>query len=324
MTTSSIRDRAPLGYVSAGRLDSGLSRHYGCAAMGGNLVGRTILITGATSGIGKSAAFDFARRGARLILASRSETKLRAVVHEISAATGNRAVDFVPVDLSDLSAVRGCADAVNAMAGPLHVVVNNAGQAGGAGLSKDGFELTFATNHLGPFLLTLRLIDKLAASAPARIVNVASGAHRAIKAIDFDALRRPRQTFTGLHEYGVSKLANILFTKALARRLAGSGITTYVLHPGVVATDIWRRIPALVRGLMKLFMSSNDEGARTIIHCATGPEAANESGLYYEKERAAKPTAVAEDSALAERLWAMSAAWVGEDLVRAPGRATGG
>ena len=279
-----------------------------------DLRGRSILITGATSGIGKSAAMALARRGAQLLLACRSEERTRAVIDEIGQSTGNRSVSFVPLDLGDLASVRACADQVLARPEPLHVLINNAGQAGADGMTKDGFEITFGTNHLGPFLLTLRLLDKLAASGPARIVNVASRAHMDAKTIDLQVQRQPRRSRTGIPEYAVSKLANVLFTKELSRRLAGTGVTTYALHPGVVATDIWRRVPAPFRGLIKLVMSSNDQGALTTVHCATAPEVADQSGLYYAKQRVTRCSRVAEDATLAQRLWTASAAWVGEDL----------
>lgn len=281
---------------------------------------RTILITGATSGIGKSTALALARRGARLILACRSKERTLAVIEEITRTSGQPDVDvsFVPLDLGDLASVRACADRVNAMPGPLHVLINNAGLAGAGGLTKDGFEVAFGTNHLGPFLLTLRLLDKLRASAPARIVNVSSRAHRRPKDIDLSVQRQPKRSPTGLYEYSVSKLANILFTKELARRLAGTGVSVYCLHPGVVASEIWRRVPAPVRWLMNLTMISNDEGAQTTLYCATEPAIAGDSGHYYVRRQLARPTPQAEDPALAQRLWAASAAWVGEDLSPAP------
>jgi retinol dehydrogenase-12 len=281
--------------------------------MTSDLRDRTILITGATSGIGKSTALALAARGARLILACRSQEKAQAVVAEIARGPGQADVTVVPLDLGDFASVRACADQVMRLPGPLHVLINNAGLAGVGGLTKDGFEVTFGTNHLGPFLLTLLLVDKLRASAPARIVTVASRDQR-VTGIDLSVQRQPRRSRTGVPEYGASKLANILFSKELARRLLGTGITTYSLHPGVVASDIWRRIPAPVRWLMKLTMVSNDEGAKTTVYCATAAQAGAETGLYYVREQVERPRPQAEDAALAQRLWAASAAWVGADL----------
>jgi retinol dehydrogenase-12 len=276
--------------------------------------GRTILITGANSGIGKSAAIALARRGANLILACRSQSRTQPVLDEIAQLAGGGQVTFVPLDLADLASVRACAQQVNALSGPLHVLINNAGLAGAQGLTRDGFEITFGVNHLGPFLLTLLLLDKLRASAPARIVNVASRAHKRVDGIDLSAQQRSRRSRTGLPEYGASKLANVLFTKELARRLDGTGVSTYALHPGVVASEIWRRIPKPFLWLMKLTMISNDEGAKTTVHCATAPEIAAETGLYYDRRRVVRPSKRAEDRALAQRLWAASAAWVGADV----------
>jgi len=279
-----------------------------------DLADRTILITGANAGIGRSAALALGRRGARLVLAGRSEARTRPVIDELAAA-GAPPATFVPLDLGDLASVRACADQVLAAGGPLHVLINNAAVAGARGLTKDGFEVAFGTNHLGPFLLTLRLLPRLRASAPARIVNVASRAHRRIDTFDFEALRRSRGLGTGMHAYSVSKLANVLFNQALARRLRGTGVTTYALHPGVIASALWRRVPTPFRQVMNAFMISSDEGARTTIHCATAPDLASQSGLYYDDhQRVSQPTALAEDVALAERLWAASAAWVGQDL----------
>jgi retinol dehydrogenase-12 len=285
--------------------------------MAGDMDGRTVLITGATGGIGKSTAMALAGRGARLILACRSAERTAAVIDEIGRHTGRPDAGHIhiPLDLSDLASVRECANRVVALPGALHVLINNAGDAGSPGLTKDGFEPAFGINHLGPFLLTLRLVPKLRASAPARIVTISSRAHLHVKGIDFAAQRQPKRSRTGIDEYSVSKLANVLFTKELARRLAGTRVTTYCLHPGVVASGIWRRIPAPLMWIGKRFMISNDEGALTPVYCATAPEISEESGEYYDACKRAPASAVANDAGLAERLWAASAAWVGEDLL---------
>ena len=199
--------------------------------------------------------------------------------------------------------MRSAAAAFIARGVPLHALVNNAGVAGVRGLTRDGFELTFGVNYLGPFLLTRLLEPALRVAAPARVVNVASNAHRGASDIDFAALRRPTRSLVGWPEYSVSKLCNILFTRELARRWAGTGVTSYALHPGVVATGIWRRAPQPFRWLMTRAMMGPDEGARTTIYCATAPELAGASGRYYRDEREAHPTAVAVDDALAARLW---------------------
>ena len=205
--------------------------------------GRTFLVTGGNTGIGLATATELARRGGRVYVACRSESKGSHAVASIVAETGNADVVYLPLDLADLGSVRACADAFLATGEPLHVLINNAGVAGRHGLTSDGFELTFGVNHLGHFALTMALLDRLAGSAPARVVCVSSDSHYQAKGIDFTALRRRTRGITGLQAYAVSKLCNVLFAQELARRTADRGITTYALHPGVVASDIWRRVP---------------------------------------------------------------------------------
>ena len=285
--------------------------------MTGDLKHRVFIVTGANTGIGKATARELARRGAHLFLACRSEEKTLPVIHELRLATGNDDVEFLPLDLADLESVRRAAAHFLARKLPLHVLVSNAGLAGN-GLTRDGFELTFGTNHLGHFLFTLLLVDSLKASAPARIVNVASRAHYGAKGIDWAAVRRPTASRSGLQAYAESKLANVLFSRELARRLRGTGVTTYALHPGVVASDIWRRIPWGVRGLVKLFMISVEEGAATTLYCATAPELAGETGQYYDSRKETKPSKLAADDALAAELWKRSLEWTGARDVLPP------
>lgn len=278
--------------------------------MAGDLTGQTILVTGANTGIGRVSAADFARRGAHVLMACRSKEKTQPVVDEIRAEAGHDKVEFIPLDLGDLASVRACAAAVNARPEPLHVLLANAGVAGHHGVTEQGFELAFGVNHIGHYLLIRLLLDKLKAAAPARIVIVSSRAHYKADGIDFDAVREATQSTTGLPEYQVSKLANTLTAKSLANRLEGTGVTTYSLHPGVIASDIWRNVPGPIRWLMKLFMSSVEDGARTQIHCSTSPDVAEQSGLYYDKCKPKTPNPVADDAALAEELWTRSAEWV--------------
>ncbi|MGH2896685.1 MAG: SDR family oxidoreductase, partial [Solirubrobacteraceae bacterium] len=202
-----------------------------------------------------------------------------------------------------------CAQAFLDTGAPLHDLVNNAGLAGKRGRTASGFELAFGTNHVGPFLLTNLLLDRLRESAPARVVTVASDAHYRVAAIDFDAVRRPTRTRTAFHEYSVSKLANVLHAQELARRLKGSGVTTYSLHPGVIASDVWREVPWPIRPLMKLRMHSPAAGARTPVYCATAPEVATDTGLYYEECRPKRPGNGA-SAAHATELWEHSEDWV--------------
>ncbi|MFL5830560.1 MAG: SDR family oxidoreductase [Solirubrobacteraceae bacterium] len=275
----------------------------------GDLEQKTFLVTGANTGIGRETALALAGRGARVFIASRSEEKTRPVIDEIRAA-GTGAVEFLNLELGDLESVRACADEFLRAGEPLHCLVNNAGLAGGRGMTASGFELAFGTNHVGPFLLTGLLLDRLRESAPARIVNVASIGHYRAPGIDYDAVRRRTKTRTGLQEYCVSKLANVLHAQELARRLDATGVTTYSLHPGAVASDVWRRIPWPARPLLTRKMLPPVEGARTSLYCATSPEIAAESGHYYDDCQQQEPSAVATPE-LAAELWDRSVEWVG-------------
>ena len=276
--------------------------------MTGDLSDTTILVTGANTGIGRATAEALAARGATLYVACRSEARARPVMAQITATTGNDRLSLLTLDLADLASVRACADAFLQTGAPLHVLVNNAGLAGSRGTSVSGFELAFGTNHVGPFLLTNLLLDRLRASAPARIVTVASDAHYRVDGIDYDAVRRPTRTRTAFPEYSVSKLANVLHAQQLGRRLDGSGVTTYSLHPGVIASDVWREVPWPIRPLMKLRMRSPADGARTPVYCATSPDVAGDSGHYYEECRLKEPGKAVTEAAAAE-LWARSEAW---------------
>ncbi len=269
---------------------------------------QTFLVTGANTGIGKATALALARQGGRVYVAARSAAKGEAAVAAIKAATGSDSVWFLGLDLADLESVRESAAALLARGEPLHVLVNNAGIGGAHGVTKQGFELMFGVNHLGHFLLTRLLLARLTESAPARVVTVASDAHYGAQGIDFDALRRPVRGITGLPGYGVSKLCNVLFSQELARRTAGTGVNAYALHPGVVASDIWRRVPWPVRPLVTRRMLSVTDGAATSVYCATSPSVADESGLFYDKcaHRAASPVAT---PALGAELWQRSEAW---------------
>jgi retinol dehydrogenase-12 len=276
------------------------------------LADRTFIITGANTGIGKITARELARRGAQVILACRSREKALPVIDEIRRETGNDRAELVSLDLGDLASVRACADELLGRKAPIHGLINNAGLAGRRDLTKDGFEVQFGTNHLGHYLLTRLLLDRIIESAPARIVNVSSQSHYNTKQLDWDTLRKKTRTITAMREYSVSKLANVLFTKELARRLEGTQVTTYAVHPGVVATDAWRRVPGPVRWVMKKFMITPEEGAQASLRCATAPELAGETGRYYDVggvER--RPSRLAEDPALAAELWRRSADWTG-------------
>ncbi len=267
------------------------------------------MVTGGNTGIGRATAAGLARRGGRVYVACRSPEKGRRAVADIAAATGSEAVAFLPLDLADLASVRRCAEQFLALGEPLHVLINNGGVAGQRGITRDGFELAFGVNHIGHFALTAALLDRLAASAPARVVTVASDAHYQAGGVDFEAARRPTASISGLREYAVSKLCNVLFSQELARRVQGRGITTYALHPGVVASDIWRRVPWPIRPLIKLRMISPEEGAVTSLYCATSDSVAAVTGRFYDDSREREPSNIATPD-LARALWEHSQAWV--------------
>lgn len=281
--------------------------------MAQDLAGKTFIITGSNTGIGKVSAKELAKRGARVVLACRSKSKTEPVIEEIKKETGNDQVAFVALDLSDLKSVRACADQLLATEPKIHGLINNAGLVAKRGAKTvDGYQMTFGTNHLGHYLLTRLLLDRMKQTGDARIVNVASHSHYQAKKLDWDAVTQPNKTVVGLKEYEVSKLANVLFSKELARRLDGSGVTVYAVHPGTVATDVWRRVPPPFRWIMKKWMITPEEGATSTLVCATAPDLKSQSGRYYTvggKEK--RPSKLADDVQLAETLWTKSAEWTG-------------
>lgn len=269
-----------------------------------------MVITGANIGIGRAVAEALAARGARLRLVCRSLDKAAPVVATLRDLAGHDDVVAIACDLGRLASVREAAAALLSRDEPIHILVNNAGVAGQRGLTADGFELHFGVNHLGHFLLTTLLLDRVRASAPARIVHVASGSHYGAPGLDWDLVRRPTASISGLPEYAVSKLANVLFTAELARRLDGTGVTTYAVNPGRVASNIWQRLPWPLRPLFKLTMLSTHEGAFSTIQAAT--DLAAPSGRYFDRRAREQPaSAPARDRALAAELWARSEAWIG-------------
>lgn len=276
-----------------------------------SLRGRNVFITGANTGIGRVTARALAQRGAKVFVASKSKERTQALIDEVNAIPGAEPIVWFALDLGDLASVRRCAAEFLARDVPLHILINNAGLAGTRGQTKDGFELAFGVNHLGHFLLTQLLLERVVQSAPARIVTVSSRAHARCKAIQWDGLRQHTATTTAIAEYGQSKLANLLFSTELSRRLQGTGVTTYSLHPGVVATEVWRHVPWFLRPLLKLAgMITAEEGALTTLHCATAPALSSESGLYYDKCKPRTPSALGQDATLAKTLWERSEAFV--------------
>lgn len=276
--------------------------------MGKDLAGKVVVVTGSNTGIGKVTAEVLAARGAHVVLACRSEEKTRPVVDAIVAAGGS--AEFSKLDLNDLDAVRASALELRAKHPRIDILINNAGLAGTHGQTKQGFELAFGTNTLAPFLYTMLLEDAVGASPEARIVNVASRAHyRVMSDIDWEALRQPSKSRTGLPEYQVSKLGNVLLSKEFNKRTKYPHIRTYSLHPGVVKTDIWRHVWAPLRKLLMSTMITEEEGAKTTIYCATSPEVANETGRYYDKSKEKISSKRAQDPALAARMWDTCADW---------------
>lgn len=277
----------------------------------GALQGRGFLVTGANSGIGRAVAVALAEQGGSVMLAGRSAQRMQPVLDELRARLPDANVRFLLLDLADLASVRRAASEVLSAAQPVDVLINNAGVAGTHALSRDGFDLTYATNHIGPFLLTQLLLPRLLESAGARIVNVSSAAHLRVKHIPWSALEprtAPRQS--GFLDYAITKLMNVLHARELARRLEGTPVTTYSVHPGGVASNIWRALPGAVQWVLKLFLLTNEEGARTPLYCATAPEVAAMTGRYYDKCREARPNPLANDEDLARELWVKTEAAV--------------
>ena len=275
--------------------------------------GKVSIVTGSNTGLGRATALELARRGSRVILAARSKERTIPALDEIAGEVGADRVEFLQLDLASLASVKNATETFLSSGRPLHVLVNNAGLAGRRGMTAEGFELTFGVNYLGHYLLTRLLLDGLVASAPARIVHVASSVHHRVGKINWDRLRE-RRLLPATGEYAVSKLANVLFNSELARRLAGTRVTTYAAHPGLAATDIYRVVPTPFRKLMTKNMPTPEDAVRTQVWCATAPELSGESGLYYANGEQKEPSPAARDAELAAELWSRSESWVGEFL----------
>jgi len=263
--------------------------------------GKVGLVTGATDGIGKEAALALARRGARVLVHGRDSEKGRAVVEAIARATGNGDVDYLHADFASLGQVRELAEHVERRTGRLDVLVNNAGLFSRRRLlTEDGFELTFQVNYLAHFLLTVRLLDLLRQSAPSRIVIVSSMTHEGA-ALPLDDLRAERG-YNGHRAYAASKLAELLITRELARRLEGTGVTANALHPGGVRTKLLRE----GWGAVGSFGVSPARAARTVVYLASSPEVQGVTGGYFVHERRREPSREARDPELARELWNVS------------------
>jgi NAD(P)-dependent dehydrogenase (short-subunit alcohol dehydrogenase family) len=275
---------------------------------------KVILITGATNGIGKAAALALARQGANGVIVGRSPEKTQATVKEIQEQSGNSRVEGLVADLSSLAEVRRLAQAFQAQYPRLDVLINNAGgYFTRREVTVDGYERTFAFNHLAYFLLTNLLLPVLKASAPSRIVNVSSRAHVS-GPLNFDDLQNQNYSMGGNHAYGQSKLANVMFTYELARRLEGTGVTVNALHPGVVATGFGENNTGMTRAAMKLlhrFSLSPEAGADTVVYLASAPEVAGVTGKYWDKRQAVPSSRESYDEAAQKRLWEISAQLTG-------------
>lgn len=266
-----------------------------------------IVITGASSGIGKAAAHRLAQAGLPLVLVCREGPKARAVHAEIVRVSGNRAVELEPADLSSQAEIRAAASSIRDKHPAIGALINNAGACfSSRRLSVDGVEMTFAVNHLAPFLLTNLLLENLKAGAPSRIVTVSSDLQRPLH---LDDLER-RKAYKPLDVYGETKLANLLFSFELARRLAGTRVTANALAPGFLRTALMREASPLNRAMMSVLglvmMESADRGGTRLVHATLAPALAGVSGEFYIKDQPARATPPAYDTALAAQLWAMS------------------
>ncbi|XP_029935166.1 retinol dehydrogenase 12-like [Myripristis murdjan] len=272
------------------------------------LDGKTVLITGANTGIGKETALDLAKRGARVIMACRDMEKAQVAMKEIIEGSGSENVVCMKLDLSDSKSIREFAEAINRDEAKLNILINNAGvMVCPYGKTADGFEMQIGVNHMGHFLLTYLLIDLIKRSTPARIINVSSMAH-AWGSINLEDINSEKR-YDKRAAYGQSKLANVLFTRSLAKRLEGTGVTVYSLHPGVVQTDLWRHLSGPEQFVMKIvspFTKSSIQGAQTTIYCAVEPTLETESGGYYSDCAPASCSAAASDDNMAQKLWELS------------------
>jgi len=268
--------------------------------------GKVCIVTGANTGIGKETARALAMGGAHVVIGCRDPVRGAAACAELAADVDGAELTALDLDLASLASVRAFAAEFIARFDRLDVLVNNAGiWSGRRQLTTDGFELTFGVNHLGHFLLTHLLRDRLIASAPARVVTVSSALY-ARGRIDFDDLQTER-SYSRTRAYGAAKLANVLFTVELARRLEGSGVTANVLHPGAVASDFIRELPDFIRWAAGLVLASPERGARTSVWAATSPELAGVSGAYFSGCRIRALRGPARDPEIAARLWEVSA-----------------
>jgi NAD(P)-dependent dehydrogenase (short-subunit alcohol dehydrogenase family) len=278
-----------------------------------DMQGRICIVTGASSGIGQATALGLARMGATVVLVCRNRERAEVARSLIRAATGNDTVDFVLADLSSRAKIHRLAQDLLARYPQIHVLVNNASVINRKrAITVDGIETVFAVNHLAYFLLTHLLLERLTISGSARIVNVASDAHRWGN-LDFDDLQNTRK-YRAMRVYGQSKLCNILFTRELACRIASGGVTVNCLHPGGVATGLgWNNgwWAVLIAKTLRPFLRTPEQGADTVVYLATSPEVAAVNGKYFSNRREIQPSPAAQDDEAAKRLWRISAELTG-------------
>ena len=275
--------------------------------------GKVALVTGGDSGIGRTTVRELAFSGYHVFLAGLHQARMAALVDEIADITdGTARAESLDLDLGDFSSIQNCVAKFMGKATRLDLLINNAGVVGLRGKTRSGFEMTFGICYVGHFLLTQLLMDMLVSSAPTRIINLASKVHKDVKRFDFDSVRRSNWSLFGLKQYQVAKLANVLHTRELARRLEGTGVTACAVHPGTVATNIWQHFPGPLVSLIKRDMLTPEEGAATTLFCATADDTEVPPGSYFEKCRLKTPSALALDSDLARELWCRTEAWLEE------------
>lgn len=273
------------------------------------MTGKICLVTGATSGIGKATATALAENGAHVIIVGRNQKKTECTVQKVRAETGNTSVHYLIADFSDLQQVRDLAKSYTEQYSQLHVLVNNAGAFFNRRIETDyNVEMTFLVNHLAPFLLTNLLLDTLQDSGPARIVNVSSNAYK-YGSMDFNDFGF-KQGYSGMKAYARSKLANVLFTYTLAQRLSNDAVTVNALHPGHVATDIWKTdfpfVGPVLKWVMGLFALTPEQGADNSIFLATSPYIEGITGQYFVKREPVQTSPLSRDVEIAQRLWDIS------------------
>ncbi|CAH1261989.1 RDH12 [Branchiostoma lanceolatum] len=282
------------------------------------LDGKTVIITGANQGIGFETAKDLAGRGAKIILACRDLTRAQKAADGIKEKTKNENIIVHQLNLASLASVSSFAQKINETEEQLNILINNAGvMAPPKSNTEDGFELQFGVNHLGPFLLTNLLMDLLKKSAPSRVVSVSSSLHKEGR-VDFDDLPWEKREYVPFDAYGDSKIATIFFTRELARKLEGTGVTTYSLHPGVIKTDLYQHLgtsmgwkSGIINTFAKWFGKNLVQGAQTTIHCAVTEGLEEKSGQYFSDCAPKQPNSRARDDDVARRLWEVSEKLVG-------------